>query len=105
MPIFKAKSAEFEGKCIFVELSDAVYRESTKILYSVQNAYDFCIERYGNLTNQQFFPVNGPFVSSCLDIICVNLMRFTCFWTFKFIIIDFVPLISGTGVIRFCTGH
>ena len=30
-----------------------------------------------------FFPVNGPFVCSCLGLICLNLMRFTCFWMSK----------------------
>ena len=40
--------------------------------------------RYGSLTNQQlFYPVNGPFVRSCLGLICLNLMCFNCFWTFK----------------------
>ena len=29
------------------------------------------------------FPVNGPFVCSCLGLICLNLMRFTCFWMSK----------------------
>ena len=41
-------------------------------------------EWYGNLTNQQlFFHVNGPYVCSCLGLICLNLMGFACFWTFK----------------------
>ena len=35
------------------------------------------------MSKQLFVPVNGPFICSCLGLICLNLMRFTCFWTFK----------------------
>ena len=34
-------------------------------------------------SKQLFLPDNGPFVRSCLSLICLESMRFTCFWTFK----------------------
>ena len=81
-------------ECIFVGSSDAVYCESVARLSTklrsrstfVQASllWSFCTLRYGNLTNQQLFvPVNVPFLCSCLGLICLNLMRFTCFWMSK----------------------
>ena len=58
------------GYIYIVGQTAAVYRESTKILYILYPAQDFCTERYGKLSNQQLFlSVNGPFVPSCLDLI------------------------------------
>ena len=83
-------------------LKPTAYRESRKILCSVQNdqkllykaelVFDHFVQLHMNFvlsgklhvsSQQIFFSVNRPFVCSCLGLIqiCLNSMRFTCFWT------------------------
>ena len=62
---------------------------SRSTLYNAELVFDPFVQLHGNfvlsgklhVTSQQiFFPVNGPFLCSCLGLICLNLMRFTCSW-------------------------
>ena len=52
--------------------------------YTTAAAWIFVLSGKLHVTSQQIcFPVNGPFVCSCLGLICLNIMCFTCFGTFN----------------------
>ena len=82
--------------CIFVGSLHAVSRwvqksyavmqhdQTSEACTKVPWDLNFVLSGKLHVTSQHiFFPVDGPFVCSCLGLICLILMRFACFWMSK----------------------